>query len=64
MRANRNALRAWMADYGDDELDVRYGHRLKNISGSVGNMQAVFENGAEYHGSVVIAADRVHSAGK
>jgi monooxygenase len=64
IRANRNSLRAWMADCGDDELDVRYGHRLKSISGSVGNMQAVFENGAEYHGSVVIAADGVHSAGK
>nr|D7PHZ9.1 RecName: Full=FAD-dependent monooxygenase vrtH; AltName: Full=Viridicatumtoxin synthesis protein H; Flags: Precursor [Penicillium aethiopicum]ADI24934.1 VrtH [Penicillium aethiopicum] len=62
IRANRNSLRAWMADCGDDELDVRYGHRLKSISGSVGNVQAVFENGAEYRGSIVIAADGVHSA--
>ncbi|CAI7654363.1 unnamed protein product [Penicillium bialowiezense] len=53
IRANRNALRAWMADCGDDELDVRYGHRLKSISGVIGNTQAVFENAAIYHGSVV-----------
>jgi monooxygenase len=63
MRANRNALRSWIADCGDEELDVRYGHRLKSISGTVGNMRTVFENGAEYEGSLVVAADGVHSAG-
>lgn len=63
MRANRNALRAWMADCDDEEMDVRYGHRLKSISWSVGNMRAVFENRVEYQGSVVVAADGVHSAG-
>ncbi|KAJ6015962.1 FAD/NAD(P)-binding domain-containing protein [Penicillium herquei] len=64
VRANRNAFRAWIADCGDDELDVRYGHRLKSISGPMGNMRAVFENGAAYEGSVVVAADGVHSTGK
>ncbi|KAL4980816.1 FAD/NAD(P)-binding domain-containing protein [Aspergillus desertorum] len=64
MRANRNALRAWMADCGEEELDVRSGHRLKSISGSTGNMTVVFENGAEYHGSLVIAADGVHSTAR
>ncbi|KAL4801103.1 hypothetical protein BDV19DRAFT_384118 [Aspergillus venezuelensis] len=64
MRANRNALRAWMADCGEEELDVRYGHRLKSIFGSTGNMTVVFENGAEYHGALVIAADGVHSTAK
>ncbi|EFY95628.1 FAD-dependent oxidoreductase [Metarhizium robertsii] len=62
MRANRNALRAWIADCGDDDLDVRYGHKLKSVSGRTGNMTAVFENGAQYSGSLVIAADGVHSA--
>ncbi|KAJ5171585.1 FAD/NAD(P)-binding domain-containing protein [Penicillium coprophilum] len=61
VRANRNSLRAWIADCGDDQLDVRYGHRLKSISGSMGNVRAVFENGAAYDGSVVVAADGVHS---
>lgn len=63
MRANRNALRSWIADSGDDELDVRYGHRLKSISGTAGSMRAVFENGAVFAGSLVVAADGVHSAG-
>ena len=62
-RANRNALRAWTADCGDEELDVRYGHRLQGVSGSVGNMKAHFENGVEYRGSFVVAADGVHSTG-
>ncbi|KAG8412069.1 hypothetical protein J3459_016010 [Metarhizium acridum] len=62
MRANRNALRAWIADCGDDDLDVRYGHKLKSVSGTTGNMTAVFENGAQYGGSLIIAADGVHSA--
>ncbi|KAI9042713.1 FAD-dependent monooxygenase nscC [Aspergillus affinis] len=62
VRANRNALRAWIADCGNEELDVRYRHRLKSISGSVGNMRAIFENGAEYQGWLVIAGDGVHSA--
>ncbi|RAK87869.1 FAD/NAD(P)-binding domain-containing protein [Aspergillus costaricaensis CBS 115574] len=61
VRANRNALRAWIADCGDDQLDVRYGHKLKIISGSMGNVQVVFENGAVYDGSTVVAADGVHS---
>ncbi|KAK2877749.1 hypothetical protein FQN49_001225 [Arthroderma sp. PD_2] len=63
MRANRNALRSWIADCGDDELDVRYGHKLKSISGTVGNMKAIFENGSQHHGSLVVAADGVYSAG-
>ncbi|KAL4925848.1 FAD-dependent monooxygenase nscC [Aspergillus undulatus] len=62
VRANRNALRAWIADCGDEDLDVRYGHKLKSVSGSIGNMRALFENGAEFRGSLVVAADGVHSA--
>lgn len=64
MRANRNALRAWVADCGEDELDVRYGHKLRSVSGTIGNMTAVFENGAQYSGSLIVAADGVHSAGR
>lgn len=63
VRANRNALRAWIADNGDETLDVRYGHRLKNVEGTTGDVTAIFENGARYRGSLVIAADGVHSAG-
>ncbi|KAL3460149.1 hypothetical protein BJX64DRAFT_290629 [Aspergillus heterothallicus] len=61
VRANRNALRTWIADCGDEALDVRYGHKLQSIEGTVGSVTAVFENGARYRGSLVIAADGVHS---
>lgn len=63
VRANRNALRAWIADCGDDELDIRYGHRLQSVQGTIGDMTAVFENGSRYRGSLVVAADGVHSTG-
>ncbi|KAL4738142.1 hypothetical protein BDV11DRAFT_216166 [Aspergillus similis] len=61
VRANRNALRTWIADCGDEALDVRYGHKLKSIEGTAGSMTAIFENGTQYRGSLVIAADGVHS---
>ncbi|KAL3475799.1 hypothetical protein BJX99DRAFT_270930 [Aspergillus californicus] len=61
IRANRNALRSWIEDRGDEELDIRYGHRLVSFEGRVGNIVASFENGASYTGSLVIAADGVHS---
>lgn len=61
VRANRNALRTWIADSGDEEVDIRYGHRLRSVQGSMGNVTATFENGAKYQGSLVIAADGVHS---
>lgn len=61
--ANRNALRAWIADCGDDELDVRYGHNLTSFCGEPGNMMVEFENGARYQGSLVVAADGVNSTG-
>lgn len=63
LRANRNALRTWIADCGEDELDIRYGHRLKRLSGRAGDVTVEFENGAQYQGSLVIAADGVHSTG-
>ena len=61
VRANRNALRHWIADCGEDELDVRYGHKLRRIEGKLGDITAVFENHAKYKGSLVIAADGVNS---
>jgi monooxygenase len=64
IRANRNALRGWLCDCGEEEVDVRYGHKLKRVDGELGNVMAEFENGARYEGSVVIAADGVHSSGK
>ncbi|KAL4778191.1 hypothetical protein BJX76DRAFT_362958, partial [Aspergillus varians] len=70
LRANRNALRSWIADCGEEELDVRYGHRLTNINIKVHDNEkdggsrlitAEFSNGAKYHGPLLIAADGVHS---
>ncbi|KAK9545085.1 hypothetical protein V6Z79_009077 [Aspergillus fumigatus] len=61
VRANRNALRRWIADCGEEELDVRYGHRLKRVEGSLGDVRVEFENGAFYRGLMVVAADGVNS---
>ncbi|KAL4914721.1 hypothetical protein BDW62DRAFT_137411 [Aspergillus aurantiobrunneus] len=69
LRANRNALRSWIADCGEEELDVRYEHRLTNAKASAGGdgdgddvvVTAEFSNGAQYQGSLLIAADGVHS---
>ncbi|GBF61899.1 FAD-dependent monooxygenase [Trichophyton mentagrophytes] len=64
VRANRNALRHWIADCGEDELDVRYGHKLQSIKGKLGDVTAIFENGAKYKGSLIIAADGVNSTSR
>lgn len=66
VRANRNALRAWIADCGADDLDVRYGHRLKRMHHHRHNtsreVMAEFENGACHTGALIVAADGVFSA--
>ncbi|KAL9032942.1 MAG: hypothetical protein Q9214_007745 [Letrouitia sp. 1 TL-2023] len=49
-RANRNALRQWLLDVGEEEIDVRYEHRLKSFKGEMGNVRAEFENGAVFRG--------------
>jgi monooxygenase len=64
VRANRNALRRWIADCGEEELDVRYGHRLKRVEGSLGDVRVEFENGSFYRGLMVVAADGVNSTGR
>ncbi|KAK4504433.1 hypothetical protein PRZ48_005349 [Zasmidium cellare] len=61
VRANRNALRDWISDCGEDELDIRYNHKLKTIQGTLGNVVATFQNGSKHRGSVLIAADGVNS---
>ncbi|KAL2834293.1 FAD-dependent monooxygenase [Aspergillus cavernicola] len=61
LRANRNALRAWIADRGEEDLDIRYNHKLTSLSGTLGNLTAHFANGALYTGALLIAADGVHS---
>ncbi|KAA8646855.1 hypothetical protein EYZ11_008636 [Aspergillus tanneri] len=62
VRVNRNALRRWIADSGDVELDVRYGHRLRRVEeGRLGDVRVEFENGAVYRGKMVVAADGVNS---
>ncbi|KAL2855956.1 hypothetical protein BJY01DRAFT_242895 [Aspergillus pseudoustus] len=60
-RVNRNALRRWIADCAEEELDVRYGHRLKRVKGCLGDMTVEFENGTVYRGAMVVAADGVNS---
>ncbi|RHZ47434.1 FAD-dependent monooxygenase nscC [Aspergillus thermomutatus] len=61
VRANRNSLRRWVADCGEEEVDVRYGHRLKRVEGCLGDVRVEFENGACYRGAMVVAADGVNS---
>ncbi|KAL4880800.1 hypothetical protein BJY04DRAFT_218953 [Aspergillus karnatakaensis] len=74
LRANREALRSWIADCGEEEVDIRYGHRLVDLSfsdsdagsdepgsGSASVVTATFANGTVYKGSLLIAADGVHS---
>ncbi|KAI1098428.1 FAD-dependent monooxygenase [Jackrogersella minutella] len=61
VRANRVALIEWMKDCGEEELDVRHGHALKSFHGEIGNITAEFENGATYHGALLLACDGVHS---
>ncbi len=63
-RANRNALRTWLRDDGEREVDVRYEHKLKSFRGEVGNAQVQFENGVRMEGSLIVAADGLHSTGK
>jgi monooxygenase len=58
-RANRSVLRNWLAE----GVDVRYEHNLESFEGRPGNVKAVFENGAMHEGSVLVAADGVHSTG-
>ncbi|KAI4727451.1 hypothetical protein E4T49_04790 [Aureobasidium sp. EXF-10728] len=57
-RANRSVLRDWLSQ----GLDIRYGHKLSTVQGKPGNVTAVFENGLECQGSMIIGADGVHSA--
>ena len=62
-RSNRNALRQWLCDVGEDEIDIRYEHKLTSFSGSLGAVKAEFEHGACFEGSMIIAADGLHSTG-
>lgn len=59
-RANRSSLRNWLAD----GLDVKFEHKLVDFKGQPGHVKAVFANGAEYEGSMLVAADGVNSASK
>lgn len=59
-RANRTALRNWLGE----GLDLRYEHKLKSFKGKAGGVKAIFENGVEVEGSLIVAADGLHSTGK
>lgn len=63
VRANRNALRSWTVNGGDNEVNVRYEHKFKICRHAGEDVVAKFENGAEYKGSLIVAADGVFSAG-
>ncbi|KAH8658374.1 hypothetical protein BX600DRAFT_482716 [Xylariales sp. PMI_506] len=63
-RANRNALREWISDCGDESMDIRYYHQLKSFQSqpaSGGGVHVEFENGAKFSGSLLVGADGVHS---
>lgn len=68
VRANRNALRAWIAVCGAGDLDVRHGHRLQRVhhqyngEGDTRVVVAEFDNGAHHTGAFLVAADGVFSA--
>ena len=59
-RANRAALRDWLSE----GVDVRYEQKLRSFEGRVGHVKAVFENGTEVEGSLIISADGLHSTGR
>ena len=63
-RANRNALRQWISDCGEEGMDIRYNHRLKSFQSKPSGVHVEFENGARFSGSLLVAADGVHSTGK
>ena len=63
-RANRNALRQWISDCGDENMDIRYGHRLESLENKPDGVHVEFGNGARFIGSLLVAADGVHSTGK
>ena len=56
-RANRTALRSWLSE----GVDLRYEHKLRSFKGNIGELNAVFENGAEVEGSLIVGADGLHS---
>ena len=58
-RANRTALRSWLSQ----GVDVRYEHELRSFEGKAGDVKAIFENGIEIDGSLIVAADGLHSTG-
>ncbi|MCJ1319462.1 hypothetical protein MMC15_004798 [Xylographa vitiligo] len=60
-RANRNALRQWISDCGEEGMDIRYNHRLKSFQSKPSGVHVEFENGARFSGSLLVAADGVHS---
>lgn len=43
------------------ELDIRYGHRLKRIHGTLGNVKAELDLGVTYDGALIVDADGVRS---
>ena len=58
-RANRTALRSWLSE----GVDLRYEHKLKSFEGKAGDIKATFESGTEVQGSLIVAADGLHSTG-
>ncbi|TKW55870.1 hypothetical protein CTA1_11757 [Colletotrichum tanaceti] len=57
-RANRSMLLVWLGI----GVEVRHGLRLTAVKGHPGNVTAVFDSGEEVTGSMIVAADGVHSS--
>ena len=60
IRVNKRKLRDLLAE----GVEIRWDHRLKTIHASQDSVKAEFENGQTVDGSLLIAADGVHSVGK
>lgn len=61
LRANKRKLRDFLAE----SVEIRWDHRLRSISTTESqSVTAEFENGESVRGSLLIAADGVHSIGE
>lgn len=59
-RLNRRRLRDLLAE----GVEVRWEHKLKRVETADGSVRAEFENGDTVDGSLLVAADGVHSSSK
>jgi 2-polyprenyl-6-methoxyphenol hydroxylase-like FAD-dependent oxidoreductase len=58
-RVNKRKLRDLLAE----NIDIRWEHKFKSLQVDTDNVTATFENGETVKGSMIVAADGVHSIG-